>query len=270
MQHSNKPTETIFDQHNHPFSIMAWKNDNILLMLDLNSTLLLLEIVKFISANRLQNLIPNTLQRTYRNGSTCIHYVLGTENVKKATVEAGYFPFDTGPFISDPRAFFIDFNEKLLFKGIVKPIYVDPKKSVNSKHTKSKQTFINHLDTLTLNKIENNLNKLKLLQHFTPADHEALEQCDQRFLTILINAGAKCCLPNKVSWNPKIDEIYMIWQYWKITLPWKQRHIHYQNTTETQEHLIAQLPPPPPPCNIPGQCLLYSESTIQSCITQSY
>ena len=74
------------------------------------------EVAQFVSNNWLENLIPQSPTQTYHNGSSCIDYALGTTRVKAATIEAGCFPFDMGPFDSDHRALYIDIYEKYFSK----------------------------------------------------------------------------------------------------------------------------------------------------------
>ena len=163
------------------------------------------------------NLTPQTPMRTYRNGSSCIHYALGTTNVKTAVIETSYYPFDMGPFDSDHRALYLDFNEKILFKGIVKPMFNNPTKGVNSKYQKSRNTCLKAINLTALTDIYKDLIYLQKINTFTNNHHDTLEQHGEQFTKLLLDADQDCISPGTAAWNSKVNENILIWRYWKIT-----------------------------------------------------
>ena len=95
------------------------KNYEIILMIDVNSTILDYKIQKIIRSGQLYDLLASKngvhTPNTYIRGTQTIDYIFGTANVHESLQNSGMLPFNHG-IISDHQALWIDLHIPDLFK----------------------------------------------------------------------------------------------------------------------------------------------------------
>ena len=134
---------------------------------------------------------------TYARGVKCLDYALGTANVARAVVAAGYGAFNER-FISDHRGYFVDLDTKTLFGSPTQDLASPTKRLLKTSNLKHTTSYIENVYDLMI--AHNVFERADRLTHAGNC-HGFAEALDRDVTAACITAEAKLPLFGEAEWS---------------------------------------------------------------------
>jgi len=93
------------------------------------------------------------------------------------------------------------------------------KRGVNSNNPTLIKEFCKHAIAASQEaNIYGRIHQLLTKEHFSPSDHDDLEQIDVELTKLLVSADQQCKKPGTHPWSPELHKAYIIHHYWTLKL----------------------------------------------------
>ncbi len=206
---------------------------------------------RFLQQNQLVDIITQVhgsqheTPDTYHRGSKTIDYGLCTKGrMLNSVLAACYFPYDTPPLLKgDHRTQGYDFDAQLLF-GLkcTEEIHL-PARHIDSKNIVRRHKFCLAVVTQCREQqLFERLQQLNQVEQFDESDHKKLEDIDQTFTQILLQAEKQCGTTCQIPWSPALHQMWLRRTYWMCKL----KAVKNKRDYHTQLHdLATQIQGPP-------------------------
>jgi hypothetical protein len=184
----------------------------------------------------LHTLGPSQPPETYKYGSNRrIDYMLGSESIADAVVNAGYLPFDDNGITSKHRGLFIDFDHHQIM-GQVDNIARHANRQLHSEDPIATDLYITAFKKYADDHdICGRLDDLRLIIHSMTLHRirECYNSIDRDITRAMLHAEKTAKKPSgKYVWSPELRKHGLLSRYWRLRL---------RNTTTPQSLLTIQI-----------------------------
>jgi hypothetical protein len=123
----------------------------------------------------------------------------------------------------------VDINELALFGATLNTIIPPTPRKLISTSKGLVEKFLHSIErTNQIPTLQDQLKKIGATQEWSQTQHDKLEQIDQEFTAILLEAESKCSVPIEYPWSPTLDKHSVIYSYWSLKIRGFKNDINIQ------------------------------------------